>query len=111
MIDSPSADKQSELVAKVIRGLQAHTRSIVYTTTYAAGSTSKNQVTLTVAGATTDFAIRVIFDSAVIGDDIVPEVVDKIIRLLKPEALTIAHSSTGAYVAGDRTYNLVITLT
>mgnify|MGYP001611007481 FL=1 len=112
LVDSSvSADKRTELVRKILHVLQGYTRTTTYAATYAAGTTSKNQDTITVGGASPDLGIRVVFDTAAIGTDITPIISSKIRRILDPETLTIAHSSTGAYVLGDRVYNCVITLT
>ena len=89
--------------------LESLTLTIVYATTYAAGTTSTNQNSITVGGATTDFAIRVIMDSAIVGTDKVPSILRRLIQGLESEVLTIAHAA--AYTAGDKTYNLVITVT
>ena len=111
LVDSSvAADKWSELIARVLKALSRNTRT---TTTpaaaYSAGSTSTNQATITVGGATTGTAIRVVCDSAVVGTDVVPEILRKIVQALEPETLTIAHATS--YTAGDRAYNILITLT
>ena len=112
LVDSSvSADKHTDLVRKILHVLQQYTRTTTYAATYAAGTTSKNQETITVGGASPDLGIRVIWDTAVIGTDETLRISPKIRAVTKPETETIAHSSSGAYVAGDRTYNLVITLT
>ena len=105
---SVSADEKAGIVRRVIQLLEIQTLSIAYATTYASGTTSTNQNTITIGGATPDFGIRVIMDSAVIGADTVPSILRKIIQGLEPETLTIAHAAS--YTVGDRTYNLVITV-
>ena len=57
----------------------------------------------------TNFAIRVIMDSAVVGADVVPELVRRVIQVLEPETLVLTNAAT--YTTGDRTYNLVATVT
>lgn len=57
----------------------------------------------------TDFAVRVIMDSAVVGADRVPELVRRVIQVLESETLALTNAAT--YTAGDRTYNLVVTVT
>lgn len=43
-----SADKKAELVRRLLQVLESQTLSVAYATTYAAGTTSVNQQTLTV---------------------------------------------------------------
>ena len=105
-----AADKNTDVVRRVMHILGGHTRTTTYVATYSAGSTSVNQVTITVGGTgTVGIAIRVTWDTAVIGTDITPEIVRKVIRMLESEALTIAHAAT--YTAGNRAYNVKIVLT
>ena len=111
MDSTVSADKHTDLVRRILEVLQQYTRTTTYAATYAAGTTSKNQDTITVGGASPDLGIRVVWDTAVIGTDETPHISEKIRRLLRTETLTLANSSTGAYVAGDRVYNVTVTLT
>ena len=53
--------------------------------------------------------MRVIMDSAVVGADRVPELVRRVIQVLESETLALTNAAT--YTAGDRTYNLVVTVT
>ena len=54
--------------------------------------------------------IRITLDKTAFGVDVVPEVVRKVIQALESESLTIAHGAN-EYTAGDRVYNVTITLT
>lgn len=59
----------------------------------------------------TDFGIRIIIDEAGTGgvpSDQVPEVVQKIIQLLRSDTLVLTHAA--GYVAGSRTYNVTLSL-
>jgi len=110
LIDSGvSADNQAGITRKIIQILEPQTLSVAYATTYAAGSGSTNQATITVGGATAGFAIRIIMDSAVVGTGVVPKLLRQLIQILESETITIAHAA--AYAAGTRTYNLTITVT
>lgn len=106
---SVSADTKAEIVRKVIQILEYKTLSIAYATTYAAGSSSTNQATITYGGGSANFGIRVTMDSAVVGTDVVPDLLSKLLQILAVGTLTISHAA--AYTAGSRTYNLVITVT
>ena len=111
LLDSTlGADKWSEIIARVITALGRNTRTFTTpASAYSAGSGSTNQATITVGGATTDRAIRVVMDSAVVGTDVVPEILRKIVQALESETLTIAHATS--YAAGSRAYQILITLT
>jgi HEAT repeat protein len=110
LVDSSvAADKKAELVRRVIQLLESETLSLAYATTYSAGSTSVNNNTITVGGASPDLGIRIILDTAVVGTDKAPKILRRVIQGLESETLTIAHAAT--YAAGDRTYNLTITVT
>lgn len=59
----------------------------------------------------TDFGIRVRMDEGGTGgvtSDQVTDIDRKVLQAISGETIAITHSSTGAYVAGDRTYNAVI---
>jgi len=110
LVDSSvSDDTKANIVRKVLQALQSRTLSVAYATTYAAGSGSTNQATITYGGASADMGIRVIMDSAVVGTDTVPELLERLINALKSGTITISHAA--AYAAGTRTYNLTITVT
>jgi hypothetical protein len=103
------ADKKAELVRRIIQVLESQTLSLVYATTYAAGSSSTNQATITVGGSSADFGLRVVMDSAVVGTGVVATLLKQLIQILESETITIAHSAS--YTAGTRTYNIVVTVT
>ncbi len=104
-----TADKRAEIVRRVLQALEHKTLSMTNTAAYSAGSTSTNQATITVGGATAAYAIRVIFDSAVIGTDEVSDILRILSQVLDSETLTIAYAAS--YTAGDRAYNHTITVT
>lgn len=103
-----SADKKADLTSRILQVLQSETLSIAYATTYAAGTGSTNQATIT-NGATPNFGIRVIMDSAVVGDKVVAALLQRLIAVLLTETIVLTHAA--AYAAGTRAYNLVITVT
>ena len=103
-----SADKKSEVLRRVLQVLDRYTCTLTYATTYSAGSTSTNGVSIEVGGTSENYGIRVIMDDAVITD--YPTVLANLIKCLENETLTLTYNST-AYTAGDRAYNVVITLT
>lgn len=106
---SNTADKKADLTARVLQALRPETLSDALTTTYAAGTTSANQATLAVGGASPDYAIRVIMDSAVVTSKKAAKILARLINVVAPETFTIAHAAS--YTAGDRAYNHVITVT
>ena len=103
-----SADKKADLTSRIEQVLQSETLSIAYATTYAAGSDSTNQATIT-NGDTPNFGIRIIMDSAVVGDKVVAALLQRLIAILLTETIALTHAA--AYAAGSRAYNLVITVT
>ena len=108
LVDSDeSADKKSEVLRRVLQVLDRYTCTITYAATYSAGSTSKNLVSIEVGGTGEDYGIRVIMDDAVITD--YPTVLANLIKCLENETLTLTANAT-AYTAGDRAYNVSITL-
>jgi len=86
------------------------TCTATFAAAYAAGTTSKNQTSYTFGGASADRAIRVVWDTAVIGTDETPIINSLIERLVRWGTITVSHSSTGAYVLGDRAYQVTLTL-
>ena len=111
--DGESADTKASILRRVLRALENHTMSCVFAATYSAGSTSANESTLNVGTEQTsfsaDFGIRVIWDTAVIGTDTTPEVERDLIREFESDTISIAHAAS--YAAGDRAYNVTITIT
>jgi hypothetical protein len=105
-----SDDKKAQILGHVAQVTSSKTLSIAYAATYSAGTTSKNQASLTIGGTPT-FGIRLIMDSAVVGTTYVARLLSQLISILIPETIVLSHSSTGAYVSGDRTYNVTITVT
>jgi len=109
LIDSSvTTTNKAKIVRKILLALEPNTLSVAYATTYTAGAGSTNEVTLTVGGASPDFGIRIIIDETAYSTDKLPNLVQKILRTLAQETLTIAHAA--AYAAGTRAYNLVITV-
>lgn len=106
---SVSDDKKAEIQAKIVRALAYRTRSIAYAASYSAGSSSESQISIEIGGASEDFGIRVIFDSAVVGAGVVGDILETMLRELRSETRVFVFDNT--YTAGDRAYNLVITLT
>ena len=104
-----SADKKAELVSRIMQVLQTETLSVAYATTYAAGSGSTNQASIAVGGASPNLGIRIIMDSAVVGDKLVAALLQRIIAVLLTETIALTHAA--AYVAGTRAYNMTITVT
>ena len=103
-----SADKKATLVRRIIQLLESESLSIA-TGSWATGDGQKCQSALTVGGATTNFGISVIMDSAVVGTGKLPTILRRLIQGLESETLTIAHLA--AYNgAGTRTYDITITL-
>jgi len=110
LVDSSvTDDKKAEIVRRIIQVLEPQTLSIAYVTTYAGGSGSTNQASVTVGGASPDLGIRVIMDSAVVGTGVVAKLLRQLIQALESETITISHAV--AYAAGSRAYNLTITVT
>ena len=103
-----SDDKKADIVSRILQVLQTETLSVAYSTTYAAGTTSTNQATI-VNSATPTLAIRIIMDSAVVGTNKVADILQRLIAILLTETISISHAA--AYTAGDRTYNMTITVT
>ena len=106
-----TTDKYAEIYRRVLQCLESDTTPQTLAAAYSAGSTSKNQVTLQVGGtATVGFAIRITVDETSYTSDKLATLVRRVIQCLESETLKISHSSTGAYVAGDRAYNSSIAL-
>lgn len=106
---SVSADKKADILAAVLRVLRDRTLSVAYATTYSAGSSSANQIGIEISGASEDFGIRVIMDSAVVSNKVVATILASLIRVLQAETIVPVFAAT--YTAGDRAYNAVITVT
>lgn len=102
-----SADKKAEITSRVLQVIQPKTLSIVYAATYAAGTGSTNQATIAI-GTTTDFGIRLIMDSAVVGATYVAELLGYLIAILVSETITLSHAA--AYAVGSRVYNITVTI-
>jgi len=112
--DGESADFKANALRRIIHALDKYTLALTtLATTYAAGSTSTNMTTVKVGDEQTsfsaDFGARAIFDTAVVGTDVVPEIERALIQAFEKDTISIAHAAT--YTAGDRTYNGVITVT
>ena len=103
-----SADTKADLASRIVQILSTETLSIAYDTTYDAGADSTNQATIT-NGASANFGIRVIMDSAVVGDKVVADLLQRLIAILLTETIALTHAA--AYAAGSRVYNQVITVT
>ena len=110
--DGESANTKAVALRRIIKALERHTLSLVYKTTYAAG-TESNYTTLQVGDEQTafnaNFGVRVIFDSAVVGTDIVPEIERRLMQIFERDTISIVHAA--AYTVGDGDYNVVITVT
>lgn len=104
-----SDDDKAMVLSRVLQILQTKTLALTFATSYSAGTTSKNQATITVGGNSADFGIRIIMDSAVVGTGVVPVLLQHLIRVLSSETITLANNDT--YTAGDRAYNVIITVT
>lgn len=103
-----SDDKKADLTSRVLQVLQMETLSVSHTASYSAGTTSKNEATIT-NGASVDYGIRIIMDSAVVGTNKVADILQRLIAVLTSETIALTHAVS--YVAGDRAYNLTITVT
>lgn len=109
LIDTDDADERTEIIDAISIALRGYTRTTSRTAAYSAGSTSSNMTTITAVGTgTVNMAVRVTFDTAVMGVDETAEIERKILRALGPYATTVAH--TGTYTAGDRAYDVTIAL-
>ena len=104
---SVSDDEKATLTRRILQVLESLTLSIEYNKTYAAGDTSSNFITLCIGGYNTDFGIRVLFDTAVIGTRH-GSIIRRIIQVVEGSTSAINHA--GSYIEGNRTYNLVISL-
>jgi len=110
LIDTDDQDKRTEIVAAIMQALAGFVRTTTYAATFSAGSTSINQVTLTVVAAgTVNVGVRVEWDNTALGVDETPNIVQKLINAVQGEAITIANAASR--VAGDRVYNVTIVLT
>lgn len=110
LVDSSvSADAKSDILDAVLRVLRGYTLSLVYAATYAAGTTSVNQVGIEISGTSEDYGIRVVMDSAVVSNAAVLKILAGLINVLR--ARTIVPVFAATYTAGDRTYNVTVTVT
>lgn len=110
LVDSSvSADTKADIAKNVIAALSSETLSIAYATTYAVGTSTTNQASFAVGGASPNMGIRVIMDSAVVGTNVVARILKRMINLLDGQTIVLSHAVS--YVAGTRTYNLTVTVT
>lgn len=110
LVDSSQTDDQkSDVLREVLQALAVDTLALVYAASYSAGSSSVNEQTVTVGGASPDYGIRVVLDETVYGTNKLPNLVQRILQALAARTLTIANAAT--YTAGDRAYQVVITVT
>lgn len=105
---SVSADKHASILTSILQVVSSRTRSITYAATYSAGTTSVNQATISI-GTTVDLGIRLIMDSAVVGTAYVASLLGSLITVLSNEGVTLTNGAS--YVAGNRAYNVTVTLT
>ena len=106
--DSVSADKQATLVRRILQVLESQTLSIEYHNAYDAGLNSTSQISFEIGSGSINFAIRVIFDTDVIGSRH-SGIVRRIFQVLEGEPPTAIYHAE-SYNQGTRVYNLVITL-
>ena len=112
--DGESADFKANALRKILNVLVNDTMALTsLATSYSAGSTSANETTLNVGDNqttfTADFAVRIVWDEAVLGKDRTPAIERMILKIFENETLSITHAA--GYTAGDRAYNASITLT
>ena len=105
--DSVSADKQATLVRRILQVLESQTLSIEYHNAYDAGANSISQTSLDIGSGSINFAIRIIFDTDVIGSR-TTGIERRILQVLEGEPPLVYHAES--YNQGTRVYNLVITL-
>uniref|UniRef100_A0A6M3K352 Uncharacterized protein n=1 Tax=viral metagenome TaxID=1070528 RepID=A0A6M3K352_9ZZZZ len=105
---SISADNRAGILKSVLEVVPPKTRTVTFATTYAAGTTSVNQATLTI-GTTATLGIRLIMDSAVVGTAYVASLLRALLQALAPYGVVLTNAAS--YTAGDRTYNVTITIT
>lgn len=105
---SVSDDTKANILRKVIQVLSPQTLAVT-TGTYSAGASSTSQTSIEVGGASEDWGIRVVMDSAVVGTTTVAKILRRLIQVLEGETLVLVH--TASYTAGSRTYNALITVT
>jgi len=101
-------DKKADLTSRILQVLQMETLSVAHAAAYSAGTTSKNEASIT-NGASVDYGIRIIMDSAVVGTNKVADILQRLIAVLMTETIVLSHAVS--YVAGDRAYNITITVT
>ena len=106
--DSVSADKQATLTRRILQVLESQTLSIEYHNAYDVGANSTNQIRFEIGSGNINFAIRIIFETDVIGSRH-SGIVRRIFQVLEGEPPAgIQHAES--YNQGTRVYNLVITL-
>ena len=108
LVDSSQTEnKNTQILDLVLTALSRYTKDVTYAAAYSAGSTSKNQMTIAVGGASPDYGIRVTLDSAVITD--YATVLSLLLTVVQRETRTLTGNAT-AYTAGDRAYEASIAL-
>ncbi len=105
---SISADKHASILAAVLGIVPPKTRTVTYVTTYSAGTTSVNQATITI-GTTIDLGIRLVMDSVVVGTAYVASLLSALLGVLAFEGVVLTNAAS--YVAGDRAYNVNVSIT
>ncbi len=105
---SISADKHAEIISTILQVIPPKTRTVTFAQTYAAGTTSVNQATLSI-GTTVDLGIRLIMDSAVVGTAYVATLLGSLLDSLSSQGVTLTFAAS--YTAGNRTYNITISIT
>lgn len=112
MSASVTADKQAEILRRVIQAVEPWSITPSFSAAYSVGAGAVMDTTLVVSGtATTVMGIHINFGSATIGADKVPEIERRLIQLLEPEDLSIAHNISGTYTIGTKKYNVYLVLT
>ena len=105
--DSVSADKQATLTRRILQILESQTLSIEYHNAYNGGANSTSQISFEIGSGNQIFAIRIIFDTDIIGSRHA-SILRRIIQVLEGEPPKVCHAE--GYHEGTRVYNLVITL-
>lgn len=110
LVDSSvSDDDKSNILRRVLQALAQDTLAVAYATTYSAGSSSTNEVSLEVGGTSEDYGIRIVLDESAYGTNDLPKLIRRILQALTPYAVVFIGAAS--YTAGDRTYNVTITVT
>ena len=107
LIDSSlSEDKKAAILRSITQVLNRYDCEISYNATYDAGSSSTNQVSINVGGASEDYGIRVYFDASVRTD--YPSILSDLIEVVRRHSLTL--NANSSFTVGDRVYNAEILL-